>query len=80
MCLLVPRHHFVTLTCADTLGDTEGPAPDPHDQVHHTICWFPVHMKVIFILYYYIVIQKSIKCATVLDLKKKNDVGNTDGQ
>ena len=71
VCLLVLRHHFVTLTYTDTLGDTEGPAPDPHDQVCHTICWFPVHMKVMFILYYYIVIQKSIKCATVLDLKKK---------
>ena len=29
VCLLVLRHHFVTLTYTDTLGDTEGPAHEP---------------------------------------------------
>lgn len=39
------------------LEDTEGPVPESHNQVSHTFFWFPVHMKVMLILYYYTVIQ-----------------------
>lgn len=57
VCLPVPLRHSVTLTHTHTLGDTEGPVPEPHNQVNHTILWFPVHMRVMLILYYYTVIQ-----------------------